>query len=414
MTKGLHAIDWTPTRAAGLARLDAFLPSAGHAYARGRNVDRGPEDRSNISALSPYIRRRIITEHEVVAAVLARHDLVAAEKFIQEVYWRTYWKGWLEMRPSVWLRYQSEHAALAASWQGDRTLETARRGETGIDAFDQWTRELLDTGWMHNHARMWFASIWIFTLGLPWQLGAGFFYEHLLDADPAPNTLSWRWVAGLQTRGKNYLARASNIRDNTLGRFNPVGRLDEDADPLTEDAMLPAPVPAARGQTPSVGRVALLLTEEDLHPESWPLAAEVAGCAALAMLPHGAPGAPAAEFSRGAIVDALARSQAAFGAEGCTLSPTDIADWASRTGVTEIVTAYAAVGPIARCLDKVEPHLQAQGQRLVRLQRAWDADAWPHATAGFFKVKEQIPRLVAAAMARDGVPPNACAFGISI
>ena len=58
---------------------------------------------------------------------------------------------------------------------------------------------------------MWFASIWIFTLNLPWQLGADFFMQHLLDGDPASNTLSWRWVAGIQTKGKNYLARKSNI-----------------------------------------------------------------------------------------------------------------------------------------------------------------------------------------------------------
>ena len=58
---------------------------------------------------------------------------------------------------------------------------------------------------------MWFASIWIFTLRLPWELGANFFYDHLLDADPASNTLSWRWVTGLQTQGKIYLATENNI-----------------------------------------------------------------------------------------------------------------------------------------------------------------------------------------------------------
>ncbi len=94
-------------------------------------------------------------------------------------------------------------------------------GSTGIDCFDHWAQELADTGYLHNHARMWFASIWIFTLELPWQLGADFFLTRLLDADPAANTLSWRWVAGLHTPGKHYLARASNIEKFTLGRFNP-------------------------------------------------------------------------------------------------------------------------------------------------------------------------------------------------
>ena len=58
---------------------------------------------------------------------------------------------------------------------------------------------------------MWFASIWIHTLELQWELGADFFLKHLLDGDPASNTLSWRWVAGIHTKGKNYIARKSNI-----------------------------------------------------------------------------------------------------------------------------------------------------------------------------------------------------------
>ena len=81
-------------------------------------------------------------------------------------------------------------------------------GRTGIDGFDDWARELTATHWLHNHARMWFASIWIFTLRLPWALGADFFMRHLIDGDPASNTLSWRWVAGLHTRSKPYAARA--------------------------------------------------------------------------------------------------------------------------------------------------------------------------------------------------------------
>ena len=70
---------------------------------------------------------------------------------------------------------------------------------------------------------MWFASIWIFTLRLPWALGADFFLRHLIDADAASNTLSWRWGAGLQTVGKTYLARTENIARYTNGRFAPRG-----------------------------------------------------------------------------------------------------------------------------------------------------------------------------------------------
>ena len=84
-----------------------------------------------------------------------------------------------------------------------RAFEGAVTGSTGIDGFDDWARELTHTGWLHNHARMWFAFIWIFTLELPWALGADFFLRHLVDGDPASNTLSWRWVAGLYTRAKS-------------------------------------------------------------------------------------------------------------------------------------------------------------------------------------------------------------------
>jgi len=223
------AAAWVPTRQAALDRLDAFLPAAGRAYAARRNFDLGPDDRSNVSALSPFVRHRLILEQEIVAATLERHRFSAAERFIQEVFWRTYFKGWLEQRPQVWTRYREDCAGLFDQLERDGALERryaeAVEGRTGIDCFDAWAGELVGTGYLHNHTRMWFASIWIFTLDLPWQLGADMFYRHLLDGDPASNTLSWRWVGGLHTRGKTYLARASNIARYTNGRFNPEGEL---------------------------------------------------------------------------------------------------------------------------------------------------------------------------------------------
>jgi deoxyribodipyrimidine photo-lyase len=392
------SMKWEPTRAAGLARLNAFLPHAGRAYASGRNADHGPDDRSNVSALSPWIRRRLITEEEVIAAVLKRHSFSAAEKFVQEVVWRTYWKGWLEMRPSVLWRFDADRLALKVRLEDDgqlnRRFQAAIEGRTGIECFDAWARELIDYGWLHNHTRMWFASIWIFTLGLPWQLGADFFYKHLLDADPASNTLSWRWVAGLHTQGKHYLARAENIERNTLGRFNPQGQLNEWAEPLYEDGLMPPASPIPAPQIVGSPKVALLLTEEDLHPESCNLNAQVVAIAALPTQHVGVAESPAMRFAEGAIEDACLRAAAHFGVEAQQLQPTAVADWAKHAGVDEIVTGYAPTGLVARAWDGLAADLAKQGIGLTQLRRDWDSKAWPAATAGFFKVKAKIPALI--------------------
>ncbi|WP_412509225.1 uL13 family ribosomal protein, partial [Roseovarius sp. SYSU LYC5161] len=266
-----------PTRAAGAHVLAAFAPRMGRRYANGRNFDRGPGAHRDVSMLSPYLRRRLVTEHETVAAALGAHGHENAEKFVQEVIWRGYFKGWLERRPQVWDSYRDGLIRDLATLDTDRRLrrdvERAEAGETGLACFDAWARELVDTGYLHNHARMWFASIWIFTLELPWRVGADFFYRHLLDGDPASNTLGWRWVAGLHTRGKPYKAQAWNITKFTDHRFAP-----RDAD-LAEGVQgldhlepegLPDVLPLRAPVRPDPDApTALLLTEEDCRIEDF-------------------------------------------------------------------------------------------------------------------------------------------------
>lgn len=391
-------MEWIPTRAAGLERLAQFLPHAGRAYAERRNVDFGPQDRSNVSALSPWLRRRLITEDEVVAAVLARHDFAAAEKFIQEVAWRTYWKGWLELRPVMLERFDAERAALTAQLETDRGLHrrfaSATAGETGIACFDAWVAELRRFGWLHNHARMWFASIWIFTLGLPWQLGADFFYKHLLDADPASNTLSWRWVAGLHTQGKHYLARAENIERNTRGRFAPYGVLNEEAAPLVEQVPVPQVTPLVPACAAPAGPCALLLTEEDLHPESWALRGEVQAIAVQPSATVAAPDSPAARFSAGALDDGAARAAAHFGVECSIVPAAELPAWLARQGLATLVTTQVPVGRNAWRVGEIAGRLAANGARLVQQRRPWDDLLWPLATAGFFKLKTRLPEAI--------------------
>ncbi|BDG71361.1 FAD-binding domain-containing protein [Roseomonas fluvialis] len=386
-----------PTRTAALARLAEFAPRMGRAYAAGRNHDPGPGARRDVSMLSPHIRHRLLTEQEMVARALAHHASQAAEKFIQEVFWRSYWKGWLELRPSVWTRFvTARDRALANPPPG---YDAALRGQTGIDCFDAWMHELIDTGWLHNHARMWFASIWIFTLRLPWVLGADVFLRHLLDADAASNTLSWRWVAGMQTRGKHYVARAENIARYTDGRFDPRGCLDEDPAPL-DDGPAPPPAPLAPAQPPPEGPALLLLHEDDLHPESLDLGragiVAVAGIAVpQARSPRGCAPAAAA-FAQAAVDDGLARAAAHFGVAARRVDSADVVAFASGCGARRVVTPHAPVGWTAGALAPLRAALETQGIALHGLRRDWDSLCWPHATRGFFAFRENIPRVCAA------------------
>ncbi|MFC3101444.1 FAD-binding domain-containing protein [Altererythrobacter lauratis] len=382
-----------PSRAAALDRLAAFVPQAGRHYAEGRNTDHGPGAPSAVSRLSPYIRHRLLAEEEVVSAVLARHSLNAAEKYVQEVLWRTYWKGWLEMRPQVWRRYLAQREADQAAVRNPIMLAAAQSGATGIEGFDDWARELVATGYLHNHARMWFASIWIFTLRLPWTLGADFFLRHLLDADAASNTLSWRWVAGLQTPGKTYLATAENIARFTNGRFAPAG-LAAGAEALTEEPVgkpqtLPAP------ETPDPDAPALLLvTPEDMWPE-WMWRSGLAIAGALVVDDDTlACGAKARRFIVGAASDAASGISAAAGLGvemAARLDAASLLAAARSAGARQIVTPYAPVGAVADALAALAPVLEAEGVPLRQLRRAWDNAFWPHATKGFFPFKERIP-----------------------
>ena len=222
------------SRASAIENLNRFVDQNLFEYSKLRNFDYGPDNRSNISCLSPYITHGVISELEVIKKSLSKFSFSKNEKFIQEVLWRTYWKGWLELRPNVWTDYLNELKKIREEFKDNQNYRNAIEGNTNIECFNEWIKELKETNYLHNHARMWFASIWIFTLDLPWQLGAEFFMKHLFDGDAASNTLGWRWVAGIQTQGKNYLASEWNIKKFTNNRFNNI-KLNENAPPKTSD-----------------------------------------------------------------------------------------------------------------------------------------------------------------------------------
>jgi deoxyribodipyrimidine photo-lyase len=374
-------MDCPPTRAAALGKLERFVPHAAR-YAGWRNFDLGAGKHDGVSGLSPYIRTRLVTEEECTRAVLAQHSARAAEKFLQEIAWRTYWKGWLEMRPGVWRRYLET----LAEQEKTPAYEAAVSGNTGIACFDHWASELVETGYLHNHARMWFASIWIFTLQLPWQLGADFFLRHLLDGDPAANTLSWRWVAGLHTPGKHYLARAENISKFTCGRFDTKGQLNESAPPLPMDFVpereqldLP-PDPAPRG------RIGHLMFLEDLAPPPERIGKISATAAFIPPVLETSPIVSA--FLNGAVNDTLDRTN---GSRLDSPLPSAIADWISAEKLEAIIVSQPTVGFTKDFLGS-----QQLPVPLHPFVRDWDRKLWPHATAGFFKLKAALPKLHAA------------------
>ena len=224
-------MDFEASRASALNELNNFVENNLSNYSKLRNFDFGPEKRSNVSCLSPYITHGIINEKEVIEKSLSKFSFSKNEKFIQEVLWRTYWKGWLELRPNVWSDYLIELNKIKEEFKGNQKYLDALKGKTNIECFNAWINELKENNYLHNHTRMWFASIWSFTLELPWQLGAEFFMQHLYDGDAASNTLGWRWGAGVQTQGKHYLASEWNIKKFTNNRFNNI-RLNENAPPI--------------------------------------------------------------------------------------------------------------------------------------------------------------------------------------
>jgi deoxyribodipyrimidine photo-lyase len=396
-----------PSRAAALERLQDFSPKAGQDYGEGRNYYSSANDPGAVSALSPYLRSGVVSQTEVLNAVLAHHSAKAADRFITEVLWRSYWQGWLALRPNVWDAYQTDLKRLFNEVQTQSGLrqrwEAACLGQTGIAPFDDWASELATTGYLHNHTRMWFASIWVHTLGLPWQLGADFFLRHLLDGCPASNTLGWKWVAGIQTIGKPYMATAENIAKFTDGAYPTVPGL----------AQTPADIPAlphperqplweTRRPDPSLCS-ALVLHEDDLNP-LYAAASDISLKDNVCLIPTAsqtpwqmAPHVVA--FRERALADAQSRLGDRIGEAGPSVNDADtLAIWARQSGVKQLVTADAPVGPTKTVLDAYDKLTDAPP--LVRIRAPLNAAAWPLATAGFFKFRKHIPDLLA------GLDPN--------
>lgn len=392
-------LTFASNRADALTQLQAFIPAAGR-YGRDRNhVVPG---HTNVSRLSPAIRHRLVLEYECAAAPLSRYAPSTVEKFTQEVYWRRYWKSWLSLRPQVWTTYLEELSQLREDEKNAPLLERVGRCEQGegpIAIMNHFARELVDTGYLHNHARMWFAAWWVHVERLPWQLGADFFYRHLLDGDPASNTLSWRWVAGLQTPGKTYLPRRSNLE-----KYLPTDLLEEHSEGLEQleapQALIPDSVPRPEITRPTLpespelpgGRLGILVHEEDLLIEESPLANLDATSLLVIADCQGWSDFDFPESKRRwlqqALADATGRAETKLGITPETPSATIFDEcvkaWARRHELDQVITIRPEIGPLHDRFEALETGLREMGVSLVFVDRPEDLELRSLATGGFF------------------------------
>jgi len=177
-----------------------------------------------VTYLSPYISRGVISTKMVFEQLLKRgENLAQIEKLTQELAWRYYWQQvWIAKKDGIDSDLkQPQHPV------GNTLISNAIVGATtGISAIDKAVTTLYQTGYMHNHLRMYTASVACNIAQSHWKLPAQWMYFHLLDADWASNALSWQWVAGSNSH-KKYYANQENIntycRTDQQGTFLDVG-----------------------------------------------------------------------------------------------------------------------------------------------------------------------------------------------
>lgn len=202
-----------PTLEAGQQRLAAVNPDA---YARTRNALDGA-----VTRLSPYLTHGLLSLREVYSAVHARHPLSAQHKFVFELGWRAYYRHvWSHLGDGI---HRSIRAGLLPedAYQPEMPVDVLE-ARTGIAAIDLAVRELYETGYLHNHARMWLASYLVHLRKVHWHAGAQWMLGHLLDGDLASNHLSWQWVAGTGS-SKPYLFNADNVAKYAPAQWHSPG-----------------------------------------------------------------------------------------------------------------------------------------------------------------------------------------------
>ena len=362
--------------------LDFFVENFLQNYSSKRNFDLGPPH-SNVSKLSPFIRRRLLSENEILESIFLRYSLNFVDKFIQEIFWRTYWRGWLEFHPQVYTEFE----------KNIKEYEIPKN--TGIKCFDHWTDELLETGYLHNHARMWYASIWIFTLKRSWEEGAMFFSDYLIDWCPASNTLGWRWVAGLQTIGKNYIARSENIKTFTNNKFYPENQLNETAPPiqskinLNEYSISKIQYKEVNIESLDKSNLGIVLTNNDLSFQKL-INKNIDYKKCLFYIKSKSKSNLVNNFEKDLFLNVMEDLR------DCEfISSFDkLALWAKSKKIKNLLLPYETVGNKILNNENLLSKLKSQNINYIFYLRDWDKYAFPHSKKGFFPFKKKIPELL--------------------
>lgn len=205
----------SPTKGGRAVALKLLAEVDPDRYARSRNFLDG-----KVTRLAPYLRHGVLSLGEVRRYVLQKVKRAEqAEKLVQELGWRDYWRRvYGQIGDGVW---QDREPAKRTWRQRGNTVTMPTditEARTGLACMDGFVKELQETGYLHNHARMWFASYVIHFRRVAWQAAARFFLRHLLDGDPSSNNLSFQWVAS--TFGsKPYIFNRENLERYTNGRY---------------------------------------------------------------------------------------------------------------------------------------------------------------------------------------------------
>ena len=374
-------------REQGIAKLKEFSENHLSNYAKSRNFDYGPSKRDNVSNLSKYITHRIIDEQEVIQTAHSKFAYIKIEKFIQEVFWRTYWKGWLEMRPRVWTSYIEDLKQLEKQ-KDSVEYQQAISGKTSIECFNDWANELIKYNYLHNHARMWFASIWIFTLKLPWQLGADFFLKHLLDGDAASNTLSWRWVAGLQTKSKNYLATKFNINTFSAKKYE-VLKLNDQASPLFETTSFEIQ-PLHFDKVENDNSLFLLHNLDSNFLEKFQNKYQYYALLDFnSILESKNYSKQVLDFKASINEELTDQLKSNFNSDLVVKNKEDLLKIVKDKNIKNIITPYINCGYENDFMNEIKKKI-----KITYLARDYDQFCYPFATKGFFAFKEQIPKIL--------------------